>query len=84
MTAEWKGPTLVVVLGRVGGGGGGEVPTSRRRSFMKKFLLHSAMSYRNRTANRMRVTNGTRLLRACSVVIFTNINVLWSFTKRSV
>ena len=24
MTAEWKGPTLVVVWGRVGGGGGGE------------------------------------------------------------
>ena len=23
MTAEWKGPTLVVVWGRVGGGGGG-------------------------------------------------------------
>ena len=46
MTAEWKGPTLVVVWGRVGGGGGGggEVPISRRRSFMKKFLLHSTMS----------------------------------------
>ena len=42
MTAEWKGPTLVVVWGRVGGRGwGGEVPISRRRSFMKKFLLHS-------------------------------------------
>ena len=44
MTAEWKGPTLVVVWGRVGGGGGGEVPISRRRSFMKKFLLHRTMS----------------------------------------
>ena len=43
MTAEWKGPTLVVVWGRVGGGGG-EVLISRRRSFMKKFLLHSTMS----------------------------------------
>ena len=43
MTAEWKGPTLVVVWGRVGGGGG-EVPISRRRSFMKKFLLHRTMS----------------------------------------
>ena len=49
MTAEWKGPTLVVVWGRVGGGlgeggWGGEVPISRRRSFMKKFLLPSTMS----------------------------------------
>ena len=26
MTAEWKGPTLVVVWGRVGGGGGGGSP----------------------------------------------------------
>ena len=26
MTAEWKGPTLVVVWGRVGGGGEGKYP----------------------------------------------------------
>ena len=32
----------------------------------------------------MRVTDVTRLLRACFVVIFTNINVFWSFTKRCV
>ena len=37
-----------------------------------------------RTENCMGVTDVTRLLRACFVVIFTNINVFWSFTKRSV
>ena len=37
---------------------------------------------KKRTANRMRVA--TRLLLACFVVIFININVFWSFTKRSV
>ena len=38
------------------------------------------MSLRNRTAKRLCVTNATRLLLACFVVNFTNINVFWPFT----
>ena len=56
---------------------------------MKKFLaFHSPIlnksestqqdGRKKRTVNRMRVTNKTRLLRACFVAIFTNINVFWS------
>ena len=50
----------------------------------RQILVLLLVSLRNRTANCMRVTDVTRLLRACFVVIFTNINVFWSFTKRSV
>ena len=39
---------------------------------------------KKRTAKRLCVTNVTVLLLACFVVIFTYINVFWSFTKRSV
>ena len=39
---------------------------------------------KKRTANRLCVTNMTRLLLTCLVMIFTNMNVFWSFTKRSV
>ena len=39
---------------------------------------------KKRTANPLSVTNVTRPLLACFVVNFTNINVFWSFTKRSV
>ena len=49
------------------------------------------MSLRDRTAERkgvtvkrLCVTNVTGLLLACFVMIFTYINVFWSFTKRSV
>ena len=49
------------------------------------------MSLRDRTAERkgvtvkrLCVTNVTGLLLACFVMIFTYINVCWSFTKRSV
>ena len=35
-----------------------------------------------RTAKRLCVTNVTGLLPACFVVIFTYINVFWSFTKK--
>lgn len=46
MTAEWKGPTLVVVWGRVGGGGGvGRGSTHFSEAFIhEKFLLHSTMN----------------------------------------
>ena len=37
-----------------------------------------------KTANRLCVPNVKRLLLSCFVVIFTNINVFWSFTKKSV
>ena len=36
------------------------------------------------TVKRLCVTNVTGLLLACFVMIFTYINVFWSFTKRSV
>ena len=39
---------------------------------------------KKRTAKRLCVTNVTVLWLACFVVIFTYINVFWSFTKRSV
>ena len=39
---------------------------------------------KTRTAYPLCVTNVTRPLLACFVVNFTNINVFWSFTKRSV
>ena len=39
---------------------------------------------KKRTANRLCVTNVTRLYLGCFVVILTNINVFGSFTKRSV
>ena len=39
---------------------------------------------KKRTAERLCLTNVTRLLLACFVVIFAYINVFWSFTKRSV
>ena len=49
------------------------------------------MSLRDRTAERkgvtvkrLCVTNVTGLLLACIVMIFSDINVCWSFTKRSV
>ena len=49
------------------------------------------MSLRDRTAERkgvtvkrLCVTNVTGLLLACFVMIFSYINVCWSFTKRSV
>ena len=37
-----------------------------------------------KTANRLCVPNVKRLSLSCFVVIFTNINVFWSFTKKSV
>ena len=37
---------------------------------------------KKRTANCLCVTNMTRLLLTCLVVIFTNMYVFWSFTKR--
>ena len=53
--------------------------------------MKTLMSLRNRTAERkgvtvkrLCVTNVTGLLLACFVMIFTYINVCWSFTKRSV
>ena len=39
---------------------------------------------KKRTAKRLCITNVTGLLLTCFVVIFTYINVFWSFTKRSV
>ena len=39
---------------------------------------------KKRTAKRLCVTNLTRPLLPCFVVIFTNIDVFWSFTKKSV
>ena len=39
---------------------------------------------KKRMAKRLCVTNVTGLLLACFVVIFTNIDVFWSFTKKSV
>ena len=39
---------------------------------------------KKRTANSLCVTNMTKLFPTCLVVIFTNMNVFWSFTKRSV
>ena len=53
--------------------------------------MKTLMSLRDRTAERkgvtvkrLCVTNVTGLLLACFVMIFTYINVFWSFTKRSV
>ena len=53
--------------------------------------MKTLMSLRDRTAERkgvtvkrLCVTNVTGLLLACFVMIFTYINVCWSFTKRSV
>ena len=39
---------------------------------------------KKRKAKRLCVIKVTGLLLACFVVIFTNIKVFWSFTKRSV
>ena len=39
---------------------------------------------KKRTANSLCVTNMTKLFPTCLVVIFTNMNVFWYFTKRSV
>lgn len=40
MTAEWKGPTLVVVWGRVGGGGG----VGRGSTHFSEAFIHEKVS----------------------------------------
>ena len=55
------------------------------KGYLNLALNNSAQDGRKqRTAYRLCVTNVTRLSLACFAMIFTNINVSWSFTKRSV
>ena len=68
--------------------GKGKYPFLGGVHYEKVFAFHSPILNKSEftqqdgrkktTVNRMRVTNKTRLFRACFVVIFTNINVFWS------